>query len=296
MLVLGSVMYGSNVQLVPLLQTLLMLPEYPGALNVGDIGGMFWSIGVEWKCYLLFPFLHRVVARRGVGYLFAFIGLINLLRVGAVLLGSATVPSTTYFTLAGRVDQFCVGMIFGYQFAAGGLRWTRRAAPLSFAGVLLMLLAYNRAGGWPSQGVWKVGWPTVEALGWGLVVVGYVQISDARTLALRPLRWLGIISYSIYLVHFPVLSRMGAAIQHWPISLKDSGMVAGLANTLVCVLPVVAAISLVTYLVIEKPTMELRRSYVTRRSQADELGANVEPVSHPEPASNVAAADRAAPT
>ena len=271
MLFLASVVYSTQFSLLPLVQTLLMLPEYPGAFAAGDIGGMFWSIGVEWKCYLLFPFLHRVTARKGLGYLLAFIGLINLMRIGAVYLGAGSAPWTTYFTLAGRLDQFCVGMLFGYRFAAGGLRWTKRATPLAMVLALLMLFVYHRAGGWPAQHLWKTAWPAIEAAAWGLLVVGYVQLPDAWTRMLRPLRWLGIISYSVYLVHLPILRAIAARKESsWPVNMKDAALLSAVANTLIFVLPIVVAIATVTYFVIEKPAMELRRSYSRRDPRADD--------------------------
>jgi peptidoglycan/LPS O-acetylase OafA/YrhL len=271
MLFLASVVYSTQFSLLPLIQTLMMFPEYPGGFMAGEIGGMFWSIGVEWKCYLLFPFLHRVTARKGLAYLVAFICLINLMRIGARYLGASPAPETTYFTLAGRLDQFCVGMLFGYRFAAGGLRWTKPATPLAMVLAVSTLFLYHRAGGWPAQDLWKVAWPTIEAAVWGLVVVGYIQVADAWTRMLRPLRWLGLISYSVYLVHLPILRAISdRRASSWPINIKDAAVWSAVANTMLLVLPIVVAIAVVTYLVIERPAMDLRRSYMGRGPQVDD--------------------------
>jgi peptidoglycan/LPS O-acetylase OafA/YrhL len=286
----GSVVIGNQVTLIPLLQSLLMFHEYPGSLDIGYIGGVFWSVCVEWKCYLLFPFLHRITARRGLRYLMAFVALIVLMRLAAVRLGTSAVVSTSYFALSGHLDQFCVGMIIGYRFAAGGLRWTRRALPLSVLGVLLVVFAFHRNGGYLSQATWKVAWPTVEALSWGLVVVGYVQLSDARTVVLRPLRWLGIISYSIYMLHYPVLTALVNTVHAWPF--RSPAIPAAIGNTLAFVFPVVVVASTITYFLIEKPAMDLRRAYVTRPPKE---AASVAPTTAPTPVASPAEMARPVP-
>jgi peptidoglycan/LPS O-acetylase OafA/YrhL len=303
LIVLSGFINRAQFQLLPLLQTLLMLPEYPGGVVMGTLGTMFWTLGVEWKCYLLFPALHRLTALNGRKYLVGVCALFILLRVAAVVLGAPLHFGDAYYTLMGRLDQFCVGMGLGYTFAAGGLRWAKRALPLSVVALLGLLLFYHNTGGWYSLHEWKCVWPTVEALAWGLIAVGYVQLSERATRPLRPLRWAGLLSYSIYLLHFPVISAFavrplfqGTAEQVVPLSLLNS----------LVALPLVLALSTFTYWVVERPALRLRQSYAaagapaassaavatdttTRTAAPREAGAmSAERASSPEPSTAIA--------
>ena len=77
---------------------------------------------------------------------------------------------------------------------------------LTALGVVAVGFGVATAAG-PPWWIWNGGL-VVIAGGAGLVVVGSVRAPDglvARVLARHPLRWLGIISYSLYLWHWPVI-------------------------------------------------------------------------------------------
>ena len=87
-------------------------------------------------------------------------------------------------------------------------------AILSVLGVVGVALGAALAGG-PPEWVWDGGLVAIAACAL-LIIVGALHAPDGlvgRALALPPVRWLGIISYSLYLWHWPVyaMAAGGAA-------------------------------------------------------------------------------------
>ena len=80
--------------------------------------------------------------------------------------------------------------------------------------------------------------------------VGIPRLGTERLIGLPPFRWLGKVSYSLYLWHWPILI----------LAAEDAGKTTlGLSTNLVLV-GVALAVSVVTYFVIENPIRQLRPS------------------------------------
>lgn len=224
-----------------------------------------WSIAVEFHFYLLLPLLLGLAARRPV--------LLLLPIVAALLLRAwlhqhdGEVQSWAYWTMIGRIDQFCAGMLLAYH-----APWMRGRHGWALVVALLFTAAYaafDAAGGWygmpaypsPSR-VWIV-LPTLEAVAYALLIAWYDTSFQPRGTGFSGyLARLGEYSYSIYLLHFFVVFELARWIDARVMDLSNF--------YLACVWAVpafllTAAFSGLSYRWLESPFLRLRRPYAGPR-------------------------------
>jgi peptidoglycan/LPS O-acetylase OafA/YrhL len=250
------------------LQTVFGFANLPGALVAPPFTSMLWTIAVEWQFYLLFPLLLAVLKTGWTRSLVGLLAVLLLFRVMAVFAGG-NARDLAYMTLLGRLDQFLLGMWAAWWFRQRPLsrRGGALQALLALAAVLVALVAFNRAGGWPLVAGWKVVWPTLEGLLWAAFLVGYVDwanAGDARWS--RPVARVGEISYSIYLVHFVVIQAVLAS--GLGFTLAGRPLVDAMLTTLLLVLPATLLVSALTYRFVEAPFLRLRGRYHRARAAA----------------------------
>lgn len=259
LLVFGACVHRADFALLPFLQSVLPLANFAGAADYGAFTPLSWAVAVEFQFYLLFPLLLRLLQTHGAGLFLRLILFLILLRAAAVLPGS-NVVDLTYATIAGRLDEFLIGMLAGAWFArraAGGAAagpWLIAALPL-FVGVIFL---FHRAGGWPAHGLWKIVWPDIEGLAWaGFILTWLGAARWLPGLLSRALAAVGRTSYSIYLMHIMVVGMLRNYLpQLASSSTRTTLLVIGLV-----VIPLVLAVAAFVYVTIEKPFMSLRKRY-----------------------------------
>jgi peptidoglycan/LPS O-acetylase OafA/YrhL len=161
--------------------------------------GHLWSLAEEEQFYLLWPFLLLVLtrARRPVVWIGALVLALIAYR-SALILGGANMTR-----LYRAPDTHSEGLLLG-----AGLAFLRQQGFVAgeWAGKLGLALTIPAA----FAGAWRFGLPVFE-LGAVLLVASAVGNTEiAKVLSVRPLVWLGTLSYSLYLWHFPVLWAFGA--------------------------------------------------------------------------------------
>lgn len=180
------------------------------------------------------------------------------------------------FGITGKyIENFAVGMLASlcYIYAQNlppEHRFTRTMRRLSlwFWGVGLLILVFSamwtlqsdpHTPAWPFLGVLAPYHPwlgdMVLALGYGSCVVailfGPSQLQ--RPFAWMPLRWIGLISYSLYIWHLPLLQLLQALLARLP----KLPFPAEYALYWTWALVVIAPFCLCTYILIERPGMRL---------------------------------------
>jgi peptidoglycan/LPS O-acetylase OafA/YrhL len=187
-----------------------------------------------------------------------------LLRLLAVFAAGANPRDISYWTVIGRIDQFCLGIIAARLYVrkhVAGLNVTWFL--LSAVAVVGILVVFNRLGGWPSTTRWKMAWPTIEGVMWAGFIVTYLAAGQRLPALLSRVGGkLGEISYSTYLVHYAVIV---AIIKHaWYVRATGNGYYDALITTFLVALPMTVAIATVTYYTVELPFLQLRPRYVMR--------------------------------
>lgn len=219
--------------------------DYSASTSSATVAQHYWSLSVEEQFYLCWPLLLLVLSavakRRGkdlVRALLAGLLAVTVLGLLASVLTTAFSPNQAYFVTPVRAWEFGAGALVAL--AAGRLRLPPlRAKAAGLAGFVLIgysALAFSEATEFP-------GWVAViPVLGTVLVILAG---NDNRTPVLRgliswsPLQYLGNISYSLYLWHWPLIVLAPFAFGR-PLSTMDKGLIivaalllAGLTKALV---------------------------------------------------------------
>ncbi len=174
----------------------------------------YWSLAVEEQFYLLWPVLLLAaawLARRLGRDVVAVTALVLAVAVvlpsfGWALHLTAVSPDEAYFVTPTRLWQLGAGALV----ALGGAWWARVPVPLAtglaWAGPVAVFAAGVLV---DAQTPWP-GWATlVPTLGVAAMLVGGVRASaalgPARLYAWPVLQWIGALSYSLYLWHWPLI-------------------------------------------------------------------------------------------
>jgi peptidoglycan/LPS O-acetylase OafA/YrhL len=232
---------------------LLMLQSFVPGHRPGWIF-VNWSVGIELICYTLFPLL--VLALQRVG------------RAGAVV-SVLVVAALTYhlqLRVLGGFFSFDAVLRCGSEFllgaTAGTLALRMPRLPVLAAGVLevaaLGALVFGTTGGLGAEWCAALGSRRMATVPLAAAALIYALASDAGPLAriLRawPLFWLGQLSFSLYMIHWPLMTR--AAVLAWLWSRGPPGLgVIGVWGAGVLALGL--GLSALTYRFIEVPGRRL---------------------------------------
>ena len=129
-----------RADVLPLVTTLL--PFNGSHTWGGGFTAMDWTVAVEFQCYLVFPFLILFSARMGTRVLLQAIAVGVLLRCLAVFAQGGNAQAISYWTVLGRLDQFCIGMIAARLYVLHGWRDRVRAWMMLPAGVFMLGLLW----------------------------------------------------------------------------------------------------------------------------------------------------------
>ena len=187
----------------------------------GSIDGPNWSVALEMQFYVLAALLSPVLFRvQWWRVAFAALAVSWSWRVAAILVIHLDKQLSVYrlfiaaTELPGTLDEFAVGfMLARLVLSPAGARllaWGRRLAIVlvALAGLAvwaLLAVYWSRASFWDVPAM-VIGWRTACALTFGLVLLAACCLKQPWFLtATAPLRYLGTISFGIYLWHLPVL-------------------------------------------------------------------------------------------
>lgn len=187
----------------------------------GAINGVTWSLALEMQFYvalvLCIGWLVRLGAWRSVTLLVA---LSWLWRYGTTLIlkpGEAIAHMQVIYTtqLPGTLDEFGMGILLALLVYQGKGWWAHRLLPawknclfwlvlavgfLCLAGALFL----PRGNYWAHSGM-VIFWRTILSMGFACALAAVISCPLHGGGVLQPIRYLGQISYGIYLWHFPVL-------------------------------------------------------------------------------------------
>ena len=236
--------------------------------------GAFWSIAVEWQLYWIFPLLLLIRRRPGpIVLTSAVLGIVIAIGIAADHGGGHVVHK-----MLGLSPQ--LGALFVYGLvaaaaisrpAAAECRWWGLIAVIA-GGAVVITCAFLGTALVASDSLWLFYWlDLVIGIAVATVLVWLVGTATScvhRCLEWRPLVAIGQFSYSLYLIHAPLLAVA------WVFLVKPLGFTPGAAFALMVgvVGPAIVAASYGFHRVAERPFMkcrswsELRAAYAARHT------------------------------
>lgn len=237
--------------------TFVATPPVPYA-DLGAWSAVLWTVSVEVAFYLMFPFLLALLRRHGLGALVAIVVVLAAGRVAVAMIDPVMARDLSYWTIIGRLDQFLIGMVGAWVLRRRGVSgwWL---AGVSMALIIGGLDWFNHHGSFYGTGRWRAVWPTFEGLAWCGVIVGVVAVTSGRSGRLLRFAALpGVVSYSMYLLHYPVVQWV--VRRSW--APTGRAWVDAALLSVVVVLPVTLVLSTLGYVLVERPFMARRGRYL----------------------------------
>ncbi len=176
-----------------------------------------WSLAIEEQFYLAWPLLLFVLlhlrqqrVRAAVTWACAGASAIAM----ALLYTPGADPSRVYYGTDTHATALLAGSALALTIPLAGLtsageRLTRRLDVLGIAGLALLGWALGHDGG-SDPALYPYGLVLAALAATALTAAAAVPGSVSTLLSIRPLRWIGVRSYGIYLWHWPVIALTAA--------------------------------------------------------------------------------------
>jgi peptidoglycan/LPS O-acetylase OafA/YrhL len=173
------------------------------------LNGAYWSLGLEWQLYLGLPLLISGIRRFGLTRTVFVVVLCNIVyrfALGAAISQRLLPPDSPLATVVlpnqifGRWAEFAFGMVAAELYASQRLKRWARFVPMLLLAIFVMI----------PVAILSTRFDISHIIYGGLffTLLCAVVTSDniaSRALSWRPLVALGTMSYSLYLVHQPVI-------------------------------------------------------------------------------------------
>lgn len=226
-----------------------------------SINDVFWSMAVEVQFYLVLPVVAVLLRRFGLQWLWASLLVSPLAQGGLIVAERLTPGAHSFFPAAALLSYwsvFAAGMLCAVLFLSAQAAWARWAGWVG--ATILVAQVVTMAVGWRSARLDYLLFDTLFGVAYaGLVAAVVLRWQrGARMLSGPRLRWIAVVSYSLYIWHTPLLRALGTVVA--PMSGYATVATVGFLCT------VVAGVGWLSYRVTERPFLAGHAPIVQERA------------------------------
>lgn len=198
-----------------------------------------WSLAVEEQFYIFFPLILIFISRRNKAHYLRYFLILGVLSLVACILLTQLKPSAAFYWIPTRTWELLIGSLLALKVFPELSKSSSEAVSLTGAGlVLAAIFTYDAQTPFPGYTA------ILPTLGTGLII--YAGGSQTpwvnRFLSVKPVVFIGLISYSLYLWHWPII----VYTKIWNISHLDY-------LTISLMLLIIMGVSIVSWKFIEGP-------------------------------------------
>ena len=171
-----------------------------------------WSLAVEEQYYILFPIFIILSWRLGIKWILIILSFIFILSLGVAQWGAYKIPSANFYLLPTRGWELLIGVFIAfylkYNIHIKSYLVNQLLSLVGFSMIIYSIIAFNASTPFPSL------YALIPTIGTGLVILcATPQTTIHKLLSLNFIVGVGLISYSTYLWHQPILAFARHAIE-----------------------------------------------------------------------------------
>lgn len=164
-----------------------------------------WSLSIEWQCYLILPVMlygfYRAVNKKHIAKITYLLTLFFLILA---LFFSTKEPVKNYYQLSSRIFEFLIGscIVFRQKQFSLNKYLVESLNALAVVSIFYIAMSTDINVGFPN---W---YAVILCCATGILILlggNYPKTILTRLLCVKPLVFIGLISYSLYIWHWPVL-------------------------------------------------------------------------------------------
>lgn len=218
-----------------------------------------WSLSIEEQFYIFWPFLVLLLKEQTRTLFYVFAGIILLTMSARVYLfvnGYSISPQIEVFTLT-NLDSLTLGGVLALVALHYNHLLKRYAIPMIVGGLGVYYLSYylKTSYGWEAW-YWSIGKFAIAAFAAGLVLYGLVTKPKHNILHNPVTIYLGKISYGLYLYHNIIVAHYDKIARFFGLDVGNNIIV-----KVVLSISFTVAIAQLSFMLIEKPLLRLKRRY-----------------------------------
>ncbi len=209
-----------------------------------------WSLSVEEQFYIFFPIVLIIIFKYFKNYLIHFLIFAFILSLIISDFGSKNYPSSTFYFLPTRGWELLAGCILAYFEIKIGHRSVKSSLNLFLPCIGLLLIFFSII--FYTDKIFHPSFLTLPPIIGVCLIIWFSSKNDIITKILSSKLFVGVglISYSLYLWHYPILAFDKIS------NFSDGGLINKLLITFTIIF-----LSLITFYFIERPLRDRKKSF-----------------------------------